>query len=104
MRIEFSPRVKREAAKRADGKCEGCGLPRRSGEAHYDHINPEYFSKDATLENCQVLCWPCHRDKTGKVDVPAIAKSKRIWDRENGIRPNRRKIASHVDPWGKGYK
>lgn len=103
MRIEFSARVKREAAKRAAGLCEGCGLPRRSGEGHFDHINPDYFSKDATLENCQVLCVKCHRTKTSEKDRPAIDKSKRIWDRENGIRPNKRKIARHADPWGKRW-
>ena len=28
----------------------------------------------------------CHKEKTGKADIPRIAKTKRISDREKGIR------------------
>ena len=34
----------------------------------------------------QVLCRACHKEKTGKADIPRIAKTKRISDREKGIR------------------
>lgn len=85
-RIEFPKDVRRDAAARAKGHCEDCGIRLRSGEFHYDHINPDYFSKDATLENCCVRCVKCHRRKTSEEDRPAIDRAKRIQDREIGIK------------------
>lgn len=62
-------------------------MPLRRGEHQYDHDDAEYFSKDNSLENCRVLCSPCHRKKTGLIDRPAIDKSKRLQDRDRGIKP-----------------
>ena len=91
-RREFSSVTKRLAWARANGRCEGiihdpfcnnepynyrCNAPIDLGEFHYDHIDPDWFSKDNELENCQVLCKQCHDAKT-KRDVKNIAKSKRI--------------------------
>src|SRR5262249_371309 len=55
----------------------------------YDHQNPSYFSGDASLDNCQVLCRSCHSDKTSQRDRPAISKSRRISRRARGIRKRR---------------
>ena len=44
------------------------------------------------LGNCVVLCIACHRDKTTKRDVPAIAKAKRVSDKHLGIKTIRKKI------------
>lgn len=92
-RREFSAATKRAAWERADGRCEGltfgdlngfdgirCGAPLDHGNFHYDHIDPDWYSKDSELENCQVLCRQCHLAKTN-VDVKHIAKSKRIIDK-----------------------
>ncbi len=88
-RREFSARTKAQAWERANGFCEGlivrahtgnigrCDAPIDLGEFHYDHIDPDWFSKDNELDNCQVLCRQCHIEKT-KLDVKHIAKSKRI--------------------------
>lgn len=87
-RREFSARTKAQAWERANGFCEGliirdngnmgrCDAPIDLGEFHYDHIDPDWYSKDNDLDNCQVLCRQCHIDKT-KVDIKHIAKSKRI--------------------------
>jgi 5-methylcytosine-specific restriction protein A len=92
MRREFSKAVKRDAAKRCEGKCEECGIRLRSGGFHYDHVNPDYFGGEPTLENCQVLCLRCHDIKTGQKDIPDIARSKRIWDKDHGIQNDGRKI------------
>ena len=85
-RFEFTNATKRDAFVRAKGKCEGCGFKLRSGEAHYEHIVAEWLTRDNSLDNCQVLCVPCHKHKTGKRDVPMIAKAKRVRDREQGIK------------------
>jgi 5-methylcytosine-specific restriction endonuclease McrA len=86
-RKEFSKAVKVAATKRAtrDGVtyCEGCGLPAKRW--HYDHDNPDGLTGQPTLENCKLLCLPCHEAKT-KQDVASIAKAKRREARNLGIR------------------
>lgn len=92
-RVEFTNATKRDAFMRAQGRCEGllpnkqrCNVKLRSGSVHYDHITPTWLSGDNSLENCAVLCLPCHRHKTGNRDVPMIAKTKRQRDRDQGIK------------------
>jgi len=100
MRREFSKQVRRDAFKRADGRCEGfpygerCPVKLQVGRFHYDHDIPDGLGGEPTLDNCVVLCIACHKDKTTKKDVPTIAKAKRIADRHIGIKTNRRKIES----------
>jgi 5-methylcytosine-specific restriction enzyme A len=90
-RREFSKKTKRLAWDRCEGRCEGmlpdgrCNAPLDLGCFHYDHIDPDWFSKDNELANCAVICRPCHTAKTAD-DVADIAKSKRIQDRQKGIR------------------
>lgn len=92
MRREFSKQVRRDAFMRANGRCEGhpygerCPVKLRVGRFHYDHDIPDALGGEPTLENCVVLCLACHKEKTGSRDIPAIAKTKRIQDREIGIR------------------
>lgn len=90
-RREFSKAVKRDAFARAGGLCEGegCGAKLTIGKYHYDHRIPDALGGEPELWNCEVLCVPCHNAKTRKKDVPAIAKTKRIQDREKGIRKPR---------------
>lgn len=77
-RKEFPKSVKVAAVKRAtrDGVtyCEGCCLPMRKW--HYDHDNPDGLTGQPTLDNCKLLCIPCHGVKTPK-DVAKIARAKR---------------------------
>lgn len=87
-RREFKQKVKRAALDRAKGTCEaaGCDSPLVAGRFHFDHIIPDALGGEPTLDNCAVLCFLCHRDKTTKHDVPRIAKSKRISRHFRGIR------------------
>lgn len=87
MRVEFSNKVKRDALQRANGKCENeaCGASLSLNKYHYDHRIPDQMGGDASLDNCQLLCWACHKEKT-KADVADIAKAKRIERRHLGIR------------------
>ena len=86
VRREFSTKTKREAWERCNGMCEmnrngvRCGAPIDLGRFIYDHLDPDWYSKDNELENCQVICLPCNREKTAK-DQGDIAKSKRIIDK-----------------------
>ena len=76
-RSNFPPKVKAEAAFRSGGKCESCSARIGSGGFHYDHIVPDALGGQPTVDNCRVLCLTCHRAKTGKRDVPQIAKANR---------------------------
>lgn len=92
MRLEFTKKTMREAYERAEGLCEGirpdgercCFLVDR--RKHFDHIIPAALGGDNSLQNCAVLCVPCHDAKTQKIDVPMIAKAKRISDKHRGIK------------------
>lgn len=66
---------------------ERCNAPLRSGEHIYDHAGPDYFTKNNSLENCQVICRPCDKLKYSGIDRPDIDRAKRIQDRERGIKP-----------------
>lgn len=95
MRREFPKPVKREALRRADGKCEGENCGALFGvKFHFDHDIADGLGGEPTLENCKVLCHACHNEKTRKHDVPLIAKVKRISDKHNGIYAPKQKIAS----------
>jgi hypothetical protein len=75
-RNEFSDETVEKAWEDAEKKCEKCGKElkwKNRGrdkddfwEAHHKDGNP----KNDKLENCQILCWPCHektlKKKTGK--------------------------------------
>jgi 5-methylcytosine-specific restriction enzyme A len=100
-RREFPKIVKRDAFMRANGCCEGtkpdgerCQSVLTLGKYHYDHDIADGLGGEPVLENCVVLCIACHKEKTTKRDIPAIAKTKRIQDDRMGIRkPSRLKSA-----------
>ena len=85
MRREFTKAVKLEAWKRSGGRCESCGAWLCPGKYRYDHINPDTFGGEPTLENCQVICYACDAEKTYDNDIPAIAKNNRIRNKHIGI-------------------
>lgn len=87
MRREF-PKAIKVASIKANTRdnvtyCEGCGLPAK--RFHFDHRNPDGLTGQPTLENCQLLCEPCHAEKT-KQDVANIAKAKRREASHLGVR------------------
>lgn len=95
-RNEFTSATKRLAWDRSNGICEChripnwpfmriCGRPLGTGNIHYDHIDPDYFSGCNDIHNCAALTKTCHALKTSLVDVPTIAKNKRAEDRNRGI-------------------
>jgi 5-methylcytosine-specific restriction endonuclease McrA len=86
VRREFTRTIKAAAALRSDRHCESCTALLAAGQYHYDHIIPDAMGGEPTLENCQVVCKACHSIKTGKHDVPQIAKAKRRERARFGIR------------------
>lgn len=95
-RTEFSKKTMGQAYERSEGLCEGllasgerCCFP-VDRKKHFDHVIPDALGGDNSLTNCAVLCLPCHGKKTQKIDVPMIAKAKRVSDKHNGIRKRSR--------------
>lgn len=86
MRREFPAKIMLAAFERAKECCEKCGCPLRPGKIHYDHVIPDAMGGTPTLDNCQVLCSACHGIKTRTLDVPAIAKTKRVTANHIGAR------------------
>jgi 5-methylcytosine-specific restriction endonuclease McrA len=86
-RSEFSKSTKLAAWERCGGYCEDCGG--KIFTAEYDHIVPCAIGGTNDLDNCRVLCRRCHRAKTSAVDVPQIAKSRRINEKRAGVRRRR---------------
>lgn len=93
MRQEFKKQTMREAWARCEKRCEGllpsgerCSTNLEHKPYHFDHVIPDAIGGDNSLQNCAVLCLPCHLEKTTKRDIPIIAKSKRVSDKHRGIR------------------
>ena len=73
---QFDDREKRAAYERQNGKCANgtrCRTPGNDdgqrvfeiGEVQGDHITPWSKGGKTVAENCQMLCLPCNRDKSG---------------------------------------
>lgn len=101
MRSEFSQKVKAQAFLRAQNKCEGCGGNIKHKTVNYDHDLPDDLGGDPTLENCKVLCVACHKEKTRTVDMPRIAKGRRIRKREMGIKKRSMFACARDKKWKK---
>ena len=86
-RKEFSKQTKRQAWERCGGRCEACHLEIR-GTPEYDHRNPDFVSKDNSLENCQCLCRRCHKFKSAS-DRPQIDRTRRLEEKRLGLRQKR---------------
>lgn len=94
-RREFSKPVKAEIVRRAmtaQGQivCEGCGLILGKKPYHIDHTIPDALfldkSRKLTADDGKLLgkeC--CHDPKTHEIDIPTIAKVKRVEARDKGI-------------------
>ena len=82
-RVEFSRKIRRQIIMRAAGKCERCNAVLKPREGEVDHILAAEFGGEATAANGQLLCRPCHKEKTAR-DIRAIRKSDRQRDKHIG--------------------
>ena len=86
-RAEFPRKVKAAAIARAAGRCEKCSAALKAGEGQVDHILACELGGEPVLVNAQVLCKPCHAEKTTQ-DVRRIRKGDRQRDKNSGaIKP-----------------
>lgn len=62
----FNDKMKREAYTRQNGLCAKCGDAFDIKEMEADHIDPWHSGGKTIADNCQMLCKPCNRRKSGK--------------------------------------
>jgi 5-methylcytosine-specific restriction endonuclease McrA len=86
-RREFPDKVKLAAFQRCGGCCEipGCNAKLAPGKFTYDHRIPDQLGGEPDLDNCQVICRECDKDKTS-TDAGDIARAKRRERKHIGIR------------------
>lgn len=109
MRLEFTKSTKRDALQRSKGRCEATGRvygfkPRQRCNAslaygvEFDHYPIRAADGgDNSLENCSAVCIRCHRWKTSKIDIPMVAKGKRVSDKFRGIAKSKSTFATSRD-------
>lgn len=86
-RRDFPRKVKAAAHARAAGKCERCKAVLKPREGEVDHILPDILGGGPVLANAQVLCRPCHAEKSA-ADIQRTRKADRARDKASGaIRP-----------------
>lgn len=86
-RRDFPRKVKAAAIARAAGRCDKCKAVLKTGEGEVDHILPDILGGEPILANAQVLCTPCHAEKTAE-DIRRTRKADRARDKASGaIRP-----------------
>ena len=104
-RKEFSKSTLREGLHRAQGKCEAIGKwyglaegQRCNGNLSHgfegDHIISCSIGGDNSLDNLAVVCKPCHKIKTGNIDTPRAAETKRMSDKYSGVHKPKSEIQS----------
>ena len=74
-------RLRYEALKRSNGKCELCGSGKSQGSVlHVDHIKPRsrFPHLELELSNLQVLCKPCNMGKGARDDTDWRDKRLRV--------------------------
>jgi hypothetical protein len=62
----FSDNMKRAAYERQKGICKSCNKHFEYNEMEGDHIDPWHSGGKTNANNCQMLCKPCNRRKSGK--------------------------------------
>ena len=82
-RKEFPRKVRAAAILRAGGHCERCKAVLKTGAAEVDHILEDALGGEPVLANAQVLCRPCHKEKTAD-RIAKIRKADRQRDKASG--------------------
>lgn len=82
-RLEFPRKIRAAVIARAAGKCEKCAAAVKPGAFQIDHILEAAYGGEAVLANAQLLCLPCHAEKTAH-GVRAMRKAERARDKASG--------------------
>jgi 5-methylcytosine-specific restriction protein A len=91
-RVEFTRKVRTAVIARANGKCEKCRAAVKPGAFEIDHILEAAYGGEATLANAQLLCLPCHKEKTAH-GTRGMRKAERARDKASGAIKPRSKLS-----------
>ena len=100
-RREFPAKIKLAAFERSLGYCERCGGRLWIGKIRYNHRIPDGIGGEPTLDNCEVLCIACDNPQTYEIDIPRVAKAKRVQRKHAGIKKPSRFQTSRNSKWKK---
>lgn len=68
-----------------------CNAPLQPRRFTYDHTDPTYIAaRRVTAADGQAICRECDKRKYTEIDRPKIDKTRRLHDRERGIKKPRR--------------
>ena len=91
-RRAFSARERLDYFLRANGNCAQCALKITPGKRwDIDHVIPLALGGSNEASNLQILCQPCHTQKT-RTDLSANAKARRIQIRHLGASRSKRPL------------
>lgn len=74
----LSAKEKAEMLLAQNGRCAACGSKLAAPNIEYDHTVAGWLVEHREKPDRAICATPCHRDKTAKTDIPAIAKVKRL--------------------------
>jgi len=61
--------IRYQVLKRADGRCELCGISKEEKALEVDHIVPKNSGGEDTIDNYQALCFSCNANKRDTDDT-----------------------------------
>ena len=101
-RRPFTRTTMQAAWDRAGGCCASCGRKIFPGDGpEYDHIIADEHGGDNALDNCQVLCSPCHKPKT-RADMAITVRGRKARAQHIGAsKPKRLMAGSRASKWHK---
>ena len=99
-RVRITPKMRAEIFVRHDGTCHLCSMKVTAGqEWDVSHEQPLEAGGRDDASNWLVAHRKCHRAHTSAVDMPLIAKVKRIHQRHIGAKKSKSPM-----PFGRGSK
>ena len=61
--------IRYQVLKRADGRCELCGISKEEKALEVDHIKPKNLGGEDSIDNYQALCYTCNANKRDTDDT-----------------------------------
>ena len=87
------PDIKRHLFGQQEGRCACCGDTKDFADCQVDHIQPRAEGGSDNLDNLQILCGPCNREKSTGLDFDAKTLSVK------GIKARREAVQAMLDKY-----
>jgi 5-methylcytosine-specific restriction endonuclease McrA len=101
-RRSITTKMRVQIFQRHEGRCDICGGKIGVGESwEVSHRTPLEMGGADDETNWFPAHYHCHRDQTKAIDIPAIAKAKRLNAKHTGAFRKPSTFPKRRDPWGK---